>query len=168
MNADLIAWSLIYHERRESRTADAEEGSMAYKHANLTEAVIGAFFTVYNDLGYGFVEEVYANALALELRERGVGVVREQPISVRYKGAIVGEYLADLVVEQVVIVETKAARMLLDEHETQLLHDLKATPYEVGLLLNFGPKPEVKRKAYDNARKGAMQRLGAPPPQHCG
>ena len=133
-----------------------------YKHADLTEAVIGAFFDVYNDLGYGFLERVYANALALELRERSIGVMREQPIRVCYHGAVVGEYLADLVVGGAVIVETKAVRALLDEHEAQLLNYLKATPYEVGLLLNFGPKPEVRRKAYDNARKGSMRWIDTP------
>ncbi len=129
---------------------------MAYKHTELTEAIIGAFYAVYGDLGYGFLEKVYANALALELHARGIMAVREQPISVRYKGVVVGEYFADLIVKDTVIVEAKAVRSLLDEHEAQLLNYLKATPYEVGLLLNFGPKPAIRRKAYDNARKGAM------------
>jgi GxxExxY protein len=79
-------------------------------------------------------------------------VVPEAPIHVYYDGQVVGEYFADLLVADAVLVELKAARQLADDHEAQLLNYLKATPYEVGLLLNFGPKPDLKRKAYDNSR----------------
>ena len=124
-----------------------------YKHSKLTEEIIGAFFTVYNALGYGFLEKVYANALKLELERRGLKAKQEFPIVVRYLEQVVGEYYADLVVNDLVIVEIKATKILLQEHEAQLLNYLKATPYEVGLLLNFGPKPEQKRRSFDNNRK---------------
>jgi len=126
------------------------------KHEKLTEQIIGAFYTVYNVLGYGFLEKVYENALAIELRKMGLTVVQQAPIKVYYAGAVVGEYYADLLVADAVIVEIKAVRALAKEHEAQLLNYLKATPYEVGLLLNFGPKPEIKRKVYDNERKGGL------------
>jgi len=129
---------------------------VSFKHAEVTEAIIKAFYTVYNALGYGFLEKVYANALAIELRKLGLEVVQEARIAVYYEGQLVGEYSADLLVGGAVIVELKAAKTLLDEHEAQLLNYLKATPYEVGLLLNFGPKHEFRRKAFDNARKGLM------------
>lgn len=124
-----------------------------YKHSELTEVIIGAFFAVYNALGYGFLEKVYANALKLELDRRGLKVQQEFPVSVRYLGQIIGEYYADLVVNDLVIVEIKATKALVQEHEAQLLNYLKATPYEVGLLLNFEPKLEQKHRSFDNTRK---------------
>ena len=127
-----------------------------YKHREITDLIIKGFYIVYGNLGYGFQEKVYNNSMALELRDLGLMVAQEQTIAVYYRGQVVGEYLTDLVVNNVVIVEFKAVKLLLEEHEAQLLNYLKATPYEVGLLLNFGPKPEVKRKAFDNVRKGAM------------
>ncbi len=126
---------------------------MSYKHSDLTEAIIAAFYDVYNALGYGFLEKVYENALVIELRKRGNKVEPQRVIQVFYDGQIVGEYLADLVVDNLVVVEIKAVRQLLPEHEAQLLNYLKATPCEVGLLLNFGPKPEIKRKVYDHELK---------------
>jgi GxxExxY protein len=130
---------------------------MTFKHTDLTDKIIKAFYTVYNKLGYGFLEKVYRNAMAIELSKQGLTVQPEAPIVVYYDGEVVGEYFADLLVAESVIVELKATRQLAGEHEAQLLNYLKATPYEVGLLLNFGPKPDVKRKAFDNTRKGAMQ-----------
>jgi len=130
-----------------------------FKHGDVTELIIKAFYTVYNTLGYGFLEKVYRNALAIELRKMGLEVVTEGRILVYYDGEVVGEYFADLLVAGVVIVELKAVKKLLEAHEAQLLNYLKATPYEVGLLLNFGPKPEFKRKAFDNSRKGSMRWL---------
>jgi GxxExxY protein len=127
-----------------------------YKHKALTSQIIKAFYDVYNALGHGFLEKVYENALIIQLRKSGLEVVAQARIEVRYDGHVVGEYFADLLVEQKVIVEVKAARALGDGHEAQLLNYLKATPYEVGLLLNFGPKPQVKRKVYDNPRKGSL------------
>ena len=126
------------------------------KHADLTERIIGAFFAVYNELGYGFSEKVYENALVLELRKLGLEVEQQKQVVVHYHGQVVGEYLADVVVNGVVIVELKAVRQLSKEHEAQLLNYLKATTIEVGLLLNFGPKAEFRRKVYDNDRKGSL------------
>jgi GxxExxY protein len=125
-------------------------------HTDLTRQIIGAFYVVYNSLGYGFLEKVNENALALELRELGMTVEQQKPITVYYAGQPVGEYSADLVVNDAVIVELKADRQLADQHEAQLLNYLKATPLEVGLLLNFVPKPEIKRKSHSNSRKGTM------------
>jgi GxxExxY protein len=127
-----------------------------FKHKEITDQIIKAFYKVYNRLGYGFQEKVYANALAIELCKNGVDVIREEPINVYYDDIIVGEYYADLLVANSVIVETKAAKSICDEHEAQLLNYLKATVYEVGLLLNFGPKAQLKRKAYDNDHKGKL------------
>ncbi len=124
-----------------------------YKHSDLTEQIIGAFYVVYSALGYGFLENVYAKALAIELKKRGMDAKKEFPIEVYYAGEQIGEYYADLVVNDLIILEIKAAKNLADEHEAQLLNYLKATPYEVGLLLNFGPKPETKRRSFDNTRK---------------
>jgi GxxExxY protein len=114
----------------------------------LTEKIIGAFYDVYNALGYGFLEKVYENALKLELESRGHRVVNQMPIKVLYRNEIVGDYYADLLVEDKVIVELKSAERIIVEHEMQLFHYLKATQIEVGLLLNFGPKPQIKRKLW--------------------
>ncbi len=124
-----------------------------YKHSDVTQKVLAAFYKVYKALGYGFLEKVYENALAIELRGMGLHVVQHEPITVYYAGEVVGEYFADLTVESCVIVELKAVRDLAAEHEAQLLNYLKATPYEVGLLLSFGPKPQRIRRAFDNMRK---------------
>ena len=127
-----------------------------YKHQDITELIIKAFYVVYNTLGYGFSERVYENALASELRRMGLKVVQQAPIRVYYAGELVGEYFADLLIADAVLVELKAVQMLAQSHEAQLLNYLKATLYEVGLLLNFGPKPQVKRKVFDNERKGGL------------
>lgn len=119
----------------------------------LTEKIIRVFYRVYNKLGYGFLEKVYENAMMIEFRKEGVSAVAQSPIKVLYEEAIVGKYYADILVSTKVIVEIKAAKNLLIEHEAQLLNYLKATDVEVGLLLNFGPKPQVKRKVFDNFRK---------------
>jgi GxxExxY protein len=124
-----------------------------YKHSEITEQILAAFYAVYSALGYGFLEKVYANALKIELEKRGFKADKEFEIKVYYAGQVIGEYFADLIVADSVIVEIKAAKSLAQEHEAQLLNYLKATPYEVGLLLNFGPKPEQKRRSFDNTRK---------------
>ena len=126
---------------------------MLLKHSETTEQIISAFYTVYNKLGYGFLEKVYENSLAIELKKRGVGVQQQFPIEVYYEGERVGNYFADLFVDQRVIMELKAADGLVDENFAQLLNYLKATEIDVGLILNFGPKPEFKRKVYETARK---------------
>ena len=121
-----------------------------YKHSEITEKIIKAFFVVYNTLGYGFLERVYENAMFIELMSMDIEVERQKQIIVYYEGKEVGEYFADLLVEECVIVELKAAEYLCEEHEFQLINYLKATEIEVGLLLNFGKKPEVKRKVFSN------------------
>ena len=126
------------------------------KYADLTKKIIGAFFKVYNKLGYGFSEKVYENALALALRKLGLRVEQQKPIVVYYDDQVVGEYFADIVVNEIVVIELKAVRKFLEAHEAQLLNYLKATTIEVGLLLNFGPKAEFQRKVYDNDRKGSL------------
>jgi len=124
-----------------------------YKHSELTEQIIGAFYVVYSKLGYGFLEDVYVKALVIELKKRGLIPNTEKPIEVYYEGQLIGKYYADIIVNDLVILELKSVKILVIEHEAQLLNYLKATPYEVGLLLNFGPKPETKRRSFDNSRK---------------
>lgn len=129
-----------------------------YKHADLTQLIIKGFYTVYNQLGYGFLEKVYENALVIELEKLDLKVVQQAQIRVYYADEVVGEYFADLLVNELVIVELKASKRLGAEHEAQLLNYLKATPYEVGLLLNFGPKAQIVRKAFNNSRKDHLNR----------
>lgn len=136
-----------------------QEGEvLADKHIELTREIIGSFYDVYNSLGYGFLEKVYENALAIELGIKGFYVEQQKPIQVYYRQEVVGEYFADLVVNSLVIVEIKAVRLLAKQHEAQLLNYLKATPFEVGLLLNFGSRPQKKRKVYDNELKPNLRR----------
>jgi GxxExxY protein len=125
---------------------------MSYKHSELTRAIISAFYQVHNTLGYGFLEKVYQNALTHELTKRGYRVTPNMAIEVYYDNIIMGEYFADLVVNDVVILELKAAESITKQHEAQLLNYLKATKIDVGLILNFGPKPQVVRKVYETAR----------------
>jgi GxxExxY protein len=127
------------------------------KHEDLTERIIRAFYKVYNTLGYGFLEKVYENALYLELIENGCDVEKQKRIEVFYFGKKVGEYTADLIVEELVIIELKAGECLIEEHENQLLNYIKATEIEVGLLLNFGKRPEIRRKIYDNSFKKLLK-----------
>lgn len=141
MNADKI-FSEDSNERRDCL------------HKEITDKVLHAFFKrVYGTLGYGFLEKVYENAMAIALRKAGLKVEQQAKIDVYFEGEIVGEYFADLLVENAVIVELKAARDISEENEAQLLNYLRATPYEVGLLLNFGSKADFRRKAFDNERK---------------
>ena len=124
-----------------------------FKHKELPERTLKIFYRVYNKLGYGFLEKVYENAMMLELKKEGIPAVAQSSIKVLYEGEVVGEYFADILLADKVIVEIKAANCLVEENEAQLLNYLKATRIEVGLLLNFGVKPEVRRKAFDNIRK---------------
>ena len=127
-------------------------GTREYKHAELTSAIIGTFYDVYNELGYGFLEKVYENALDYELKKRGCRVHQQAPAEVFYDGLLVRKYYADLLVEDAVIVELKAAEGIAEEHEAQLINYLKASDLMIGLLMNFGPKPQVRRKVYETAR----------------
>lgn len=123
------------------------------KHKELTDKIIACFFAVYNTLGYGFLESVYLRAMVIELQKMGLQVQVEYPIRAYYAGQAVGEFFANLMIEGLVVVELKAVATLTIQHEAQLLNYLNATRHEVGLLLNFGHKPEIKRKVYDNDRK---------------
>ncbi|MDQ7815592.1 MAG: GxxExxY protein [Melioribacteraceae bacterium] len=122
-------------------------------HHDLTEKIIHAFYTVYNTLGYGFLEKVYEKAMCIELKRMDLNVEAQKNIRVNYTGYEVGDYFADLVVNDLIILELKAAESLCEEHEAQLINYLKATNIEVGLLLNFGKKPEFKRKIFMNQNK---------------
>lgn len=124
-----------------------------YLHSDLTAVIIKNFYKVYNKLGHGFLEKVYQNSLLLELRNRGLDCIPLCPIDVFYDSYKVGFYIADIIVEGCVIVEIKAMESLREEHEAQLVNYLKATNIEVGLLLNFGGKPEFKRRVFSKEYK---------------
>ena len=128
-----------------------------FKHSDITEKIIKAYYNVFNALGYGFLEKVYENAMMIELGKFGLNSEKQKPIKVYYDDVSIGEYFADIIVNDVVIIELKAAESLCEEHECQLTNYLKATDIEVGLLLNFGKKPEFKRKVltseYKNHKK---------------
>ena len=124
-----------------------------FKYQVLTRNIIGVFYDVYNELGAGFLESVYQKSLALALESAGFKVCSRVDIPVWFRGQQVGQFEADLLVENCVLLELKAARALDPAHEAQLLNYLRATNIEVGLLLNFGPRPVIKRLAYDNVRK---------------
>ncbi|WP_051412049.1 GxxExxY protein [Halonatronum saccharophilum] len=130
---------------------------IGYLYQELTERIIRSFYNVYDQLGYGFLEHVYENALVIELEEMGLEVERQKKIEVMYKGQEVGLYVADIVVKDKVVVEVKAISKLIKANEMQLLNYLKATGMQVGLVVNFGPRIEFKRKYLD--LKGKNQRL---------
>jgi len=127
---------------------------MELLHKELTDKILKAFFDVYNELGYGFLERVYQNSLFIELKARGFKGEAQKQIKVFYKGYEVGEYYADIVVNDLVVLELKATDCLVEEFEFQLINYLRGTNMEVGLLLNFGKKPEFIRKVYENKRQG--------------
>ena len=124
-----------------------------FKYKEITDIILRSFYEVYNELGDGFLESVYENALYIVLTGYGLYVERQKDISVFFRGNIIGDFKADLIVNEKVIVELKAVRTLNPAHVAQLINYLKATNVEVGLLLNFGKKPEFKRFIYDNKRK---------------
>ncbi|MBS4027221.1 MAG: GxxExxY protein [Ignavibacteriales bacterium] len=128
-------------------------------HKDITEKIIKAFYTVYNTLGHGFLEKVYENALAIELRKLGMFVEQQKRIEVFYGSEKIGEYFADLCINGIIILELKTAEGIAPEHEPQLLHYLKATNIELGLILNFGPKPEFMRRILTNDKKGINHRI---------
>ena len=126
---------------------------MELLHAGITDAILKAYYHVFNSLGYGFLEKVYENSLKLTLEKAGFCVGQQVPLRVIFEGNEVGEYFADLIVNGLVIIENKASASLAPENEAQLLNYLRATDIEVGLLLNFGTKPEFRRKVFANHRK---------------
>ena len=127
------------------------------KHSDLTGKILGAFFQLHKEMGFGFSEKVYQAAFAILLKELGLVVEQQKPIRVYFHNKVVGEYVADMVVNDIVLLELKAIEMLADVHSAQLLNYLKSTEIEVGLLLNFGPQAEFRRKIYDNSRKGSLK-----------
>jgi GxxExxY protein len=124
-----------------------------FRHSELTELVIGVFYEVYNELGQGFLENVYEQAMLIALRAKGLEVQAQVPVPVWFRGVKIGSYEADLVVNGVLLLELKACRALDPSHESQLLNYLRSTEIEVGLLLNFGPRPQVRRFVFQNERK---------------
>ncbi len=124
------------------------------KHWDLCHQIVGIFYAVYNELGYGFLEAVYGEALAIGLTEAGLNVRQQVATPIWFHGRTIGEYKADIVVNDLVLLELKAAKTLDASHEAQILNYLRATDVEVGLLLNFGPKPHFKRFVFENNRKG--------------
>jgi GxxExxY protein len=127
--------------------------SSGLKHSELTDKVIGVFYDVFNELGHGFLESTYAEAMVVALEGARLNVAREVPVPVWFRGKKVGQYFADLLVEDKVLLELKAAKAIDSAHEAQLLHYLRATEIEVGLLLNFGLRPQFRRLLFDNDRK---------------
>jgi GxxExxY protein len=124
-----------------------------FKHRDMTERIIGAFYDVYNELGFGFLESVYHRAMLHALVQSGLRVETEVNLPVYFRGYLVGDFAADIFVERTVILELKAVEELHPAHEAQLLNYLKASPIELGLLFNFGPKPRFRRLVFSNDRK---------------
>jgi len=126
------------------------------KHSELSDKIIKVFYEVYNELGYGFSEKVYQKAFGIALRQIGMEVDEQAPIKVYFRGQMVGEYFADMIINKVILLELKAVEHIVDEHGAQLLSYLKSTDVEVGYIMNFGKSAEFKRKVLDNDRKGSL------------
>ena len=124
-----------------------------FPHQELTKNIIGVYYDVYNELGYGFLEKVYHKAMLIELHKRGYVIESEKKLNVYYKNEIIGEYVPDIIINESVIVELKCVEYLIETHENQLLNYLKATNCEVGLILNFGKDPQFIRKIFTNDLK---------------
>jgi GxxExxY protein len=124
-----------------------------FPHQELTKSIIGIYYNVYNELGFGFLEKVYHKSLLIELKRNGYKIDSEKKVNVYYKNEIVGEYIPDIIINDSVIVELKCVEYLTDIHENQLLNYLKATDCEVGLILNFGKDPQFIRKIFTNDLK---------------
>ncbi len=129
-----------------------------FLHSDLTQEIIGTFYEVYNELGHGFLESVYENSLALALRAKGLKVHQQIAVPVWFRGSQVGDFTADLLIDRLVLLELKVAKNIDQAHIAQLLNYLKATTIEVGLVLNFGQRPEFKRVVFGNDRKTAEPR----------
>ena len=127
------------------------------KYKELTNLVIKGFYEVYNELGGGFLESVYENAMTLVLQQQGLYVETQKDITVYFRGALIGNFRADMIVEGKILLELKAVRCLESVHEAQLLNYLKATAIEVGLLMNFGNKPTFKRLIYNKQQQSEPQ-----------
>ena len=131
------------------------------KHSEITERIIGVFFEVYNELGPGFLESVYVESLRLALIQAGLAVEKEKAVTVYFRGYAVGKFRADLIVRELVLIEAKACPKLHPLHEAQTLNYLRATALELGLLLNFGSRPQFRRLLFDNSRKIRLQTTAA-------
>ncbi len=131
------------------------------KYKEITEKIIGVFYEVYNKLGSGFLEKVYENAMLVELERLGLKYMNQYPIKVNYKGEVVGDYIADFIIEESVVVEIKAKKELSSVDDAQLLNYLVATKSEVGLLLNFGKEPKFKRKIFERRNAANSHFLAA-------
>ena len=129
---------------------------VAMKNNDVTEKIIGCAFKVHNVLGPGFLEKVYEDGLRIELERLGFKVKQQEPINVNYEGQVVGEYYADLWVDECVVIEVKAGLTLVKQHEVQLVNYLAATGIDCGLLLNFGPSVQVKRKFREYKPKASL------------
>ena len=131
-------------------------------HEDLTQQIIQVFYDVYNELGHGFVESVYERAFAIAMGEAGLSVERQRSISVHFRGRLVGTFRADLVVANAVLLELKAASNIVPSHQAQLVNALKATDLMVGLLFNFGPRPQFKRLVSTNEAQPRGARIQHP------
>lgn len=143
--------------RANMKDADSPVVNEQFRHFELTKSIIGTFYEVYNELGHGFLESVYENSLTIALRQKGLNVFQQIAVPVWFRGSRVGDFVADLLVNQLVILELKSVRSIDSAHIAQLLNYLKATEIEIGLVLNFGPKPEFKRLAFGNDRKALIR-----------
>jgi GxxExxY protein len=137
-------------------TGGTTRAGLALMHGDVTREILGAFYQIYSALGYGFVEAIYQRSLPLALARRGVKAEREVPMKVTFLDTIVGDYRADLIVEGKVIVETKTAEKILPVHEMQLVNYLRATGINVGLILNFGPRPTFRRMFLSSPQDGSV------------
>ena len=126
---------------------------MALKHEELTAKIISVYYDVYNELGHGFLESVYHRAMLCALNQSGLRAESEVALPVSFRGTTVGDFRADIVVENVVLIELKTVQALENEHIAQVINYLKATPIEIGFLMNFGPHPAFKRIICDNPSK---------------
>jgi len=134
-------------------TDDTDQRQMTGKHVELTERVTGVFYDVYNELGRGFLESVYREAMRLALTQAGLSVKTEVPVPVSFRGVVIGIFRADLIVDDCLLVELKAVDQIVRQHESQTMHYLRATSIEVALLMNFGAQPRFKRIVLDNELK---------------
>jgi GxxExxY protein len=132
---------------------------MELLHKDLTDKIIQVFYKVYRELGYGFLEKVYHNAMLIELTLQGISCQSQQKINVFYQGRNIGEYFSDITVNGLIILELQASEVLVEANENQLINYLRATEFEVGLLLNFGKNPEIRRKIFTNDRKKLSSKL---------
>lgn len=141
----------------QKRYVPGERPKFEGKYADLSEKIVGVFYAVHGELGYGFSEKVYEKAFVIALREAGFKVDEQIALKVFYHGQLIGEYIADLLVNDVILIELKAVSQIAEEHEAQLLSYLKASEIEVGYVMNFGKSATFKRKVFDNIRKGSLR-----------